>query len=278
MSNTSDILDFYTGLKRGSNLSKNLISTVRDLTLIDISQEIKLVIACDSDGGIGSKPQDIVQVPERILGRFAVRVPLMEIFASGAIPAVVVDTLAVEMNPSGIAIIEGIREELVLAGLDADQMLTGSTEDNVPTVQTGLGVVVVGFVSEEDFNPGGSKDQDVVVCVGMPKSAPEDQVDLDDPDIADTICVRTLASLGYVHDILPVGSKGVVHEQAELAKSAELELLSETDPGIDIHKSAGPSTCILVSLAMSDLNNLRKSIKQPIYVIGTLSGGNINEK
>ena len=273
MSNTSDILDIYGGLKRGSIQSKNLIRTVRDLTLIKISQDISLVIACDSDGGIGSKPHDIVQVPERILGRFAVRVPLMETLASGATPALVVDTLAVEMDPSGKAIIEGIREELALAGLDEDNMLTGSTEDNVPTVQTGMGVVVLGFVSEADFKPGRSKPQDVVVCVGTPKSAPDDDVDLDDPDIADTSCVRTLASLEYVHDILPVGSKGVIHEQTELANCADLALLPDSNPGVDVHKSAGPSTCVLASLPMSNLKQLRKSIQQPIYVIGTLARG-----
>ena len=270
MFETSDISDFYKRLKNGQGSSGNLNRHIRDLTILDISPDIMLVVACDSDGGIGSKEQDLVQVPGQILGRFAVRVPLMEMLAAGAIPAVVVDTLAVEMEPSGRAIIEGVREELALAGLDADKVLTGSTEDNVPTVQTGIGVVVIGFVSATDFKPGSSQNGDIVVCIGKPKSAPDDEVDLDDPEISDTVCIRTLAELDYIHDILPVGSKGIIHEQSELAECADLTILPESNPGIDIHKSAGPSTCVLASLPASQLTDLRIAVGQPVFAIGRL--------
>ena len=103
-------------------------------------------------------------------------------------------------------VVQAVGEELPFAGLDADKVLTGSTEDNVPTVQTGIGVVVIGFVSATDFKPGSSQNGDIVVCIGKPKSAPDDEVDLDDPEISDTVCIRTLAELDYIHDILPVGS------------------------------------------------------------------------
>ncbi|MBC8401172.1 MAG: hypothetical protein H8E14_06755 [Candidatus Marinimicrobia bacterium] len=270
MFEASEISDFYERLKNGLGLNGNLIRHIRDLTIMNISHGVMLVVACDSDGGIGSKEQDLVQVPGQILGRFAVRVPLMEMLAAGAIPAVVVDTLAVEMEPSGRAIIEGIREELYLAGLDADKVLTGSTEDNVPTVQTGIGVVVIGFVSNTDFRPGSSQNGDIVVCVGKPKSAPDDKVDLNDPEIADTVCARTLAELDFIHDILPVGSKGISYEQAELAECANLTILPESDPGIDIHKSAGPSTCVLASLPVSRLSDIRITVEQPVFAIGRL--------
>ncbi|MCK4578748.1 MAG: hypothetical protein KAU50_08150 [Candidatus Marinimicrobia bacterium] len=270
MFEASEIGGFYERLKNGPESNGNLIRHIRDLTIMDLSHGIMLVLTCDSDGGIGSKEHDAVQVPGQHLGRFAVRVPLMEMLAAGAVPVVVVDTLAVEMEPSGRAIIEGVREELALAGLDADKALTGSTEDNVPTVQTGMGVVVIGFVSETDFKPGNSQNDDIVVCVGRPKSAPGDEVNLGDPEIADTICTRTLAELDYVHDILPVGSKGIIHEQAELAECANLTILPKSDPGIDIHKSAGPSTCVLASLPASQLTDLRTTVGQPVFVVGTL--------
>jgi len=270
MFETSEISDFYKRLRNGQGSSGNLIRHIRDLTIMDMSLDIMLVVACDSDGGIGSKEQDLVQVPGQILGRFAVRVPLMEMLAAGAFPAVVVDTLAVEMEPSGRAIIEGVREELALAGLDADKVLTGSTEDNVPTVQTGIGVVVIGFVSATDFKPGSSQNGDIVVGIGKPKSAPDDEVDLDDPEISDTVCTRTLAELDYIHDILPVGSKGIIHEQVELAECADLTILPESNPGIDIHKSAGPSTCVLASLPASQLTDLRIAVGQPVFAIGRL--------
>ena len=49
---------------------------VRDLTKIALGSGFSLVIAVDSDGGIGSRENDIVRVPEYVLGRFAVRMPI----------------------------------------------------------------------------------------------------------------------------------------------------------------------------------------------------------
>jgi len=186
---------------------------------------------------------------------------------------VVVNTLAVEMDPTGLAIIEGVRKEAALAGLTDPGSITGSTEDNVPTVATGMGVVIVGLVDQRDFRPGGSQPDDRVVCVGLPKSAPDDEVSLDDPEIADTATTLALAGLDYIHDLLPVGSKGIIHEQDALAGSAGLILEGEAETGVDIHKSAGPSTCLLASIPPSRLDELRSAIKQPISVIGTLVEG-----
>ena len=50
---------------------------VRDLTLVRVAGPNYLVLACDSDGGIGPKPQDTVSTTGYWLGRVAARVPLM---------------------------------------------------------------------------------------------------------------------------------------------------------------------------------------------------------
>lgn len=269
---STELLHFYERLKRGNAVTADAVRTVRDLLLLELTAGMKMVIACDSDGGIGPKEKDLVQVPGEVLGHFAARVPLMEILASGAVPALVVNTLAVEMEPTGLTIIAGIREETVAAGMDAERMVTGSTEDNVPTVQTGLGVVVIGFVTGEDFRPGKSISDDLVICVGSPKSAPDDEVTLDDPKIADTRCVRILAGLDFVHDILPVGSKGIAHEQSELAHCAGLTLIPREDPGVDIFKSAGPSTCVLASIPPDTIDKVRSAIQQPVFIVGKFVG------
>src|SRR5215831_7603583 len=145
---------------------------VRDLSLLNLAPGVLLVIACDSIGGIGPKPHDTVATSGYELGRLAARVPLEELLACGATPLLLIDTLNVEREPTGAAIIAGVCDEMRDAGMDPANALNGSTEDNVPTVATGVGIVVLGLAAEDRFRPGQAQAGDTVLCVGVPKSAP----------------------------------------------------------------------------------------------------------
>lgn len=243
---------------------------VRDLSMLELNEELWMVVACDSDGGIGPKKLDSVFSPAYDVGRLGTRVPLMEVLASGAFPVSVVDALAVEMEPTGKEIIHGGKDEVAESGLDADLAVTGSTEDNVATVSTGIGVVVIGLVNKSEFKPGTSLDGDAVVSVGIPKSAPEFKVTYNDPDIATPAIVRKLVSLPYVHDILPVGSKGIRYELNEMARTAGLATRYVDPLRVDVDRSGGPSTCCLVSLPADKVTALKKEITQPVSIIGEL--------
>lgn len=241
---------------------------VRDLSVVELFPGLLLVVACDSDGGIGPKPQDTVRVSGYVLGRFAARVPLMELIASGARPFLLVDTLAVEMEPSGREILAGIRDELASAGLEAEVALNGSTEENVPVRATGMGVTVLGLCAAERFRPGGARPGDLAVCVGLPKSAPRDPVRLDDPEIMDLPAALALGSLAEVHDMLPVGSRGTGYEAAQMAALAGLRFEPEPDPGIDLAKSGGPATCCLLAVAPAGLSRVAAATGKPCHVVG----------
>lgn len=263
---------------KGPETAARRLTKLRDLTLVRLAGPLYLVVACDSDGGLGPKPHDTVPVPPELLGRFAARVPLMEILASGARPLVLVDTLSVEMEPTGRAIIEGVKFEAALAGIAGEGAVTGSTEDNVPTTATGVGVTVIGLVMRDRLRPGTSAPGDVVASVGVPKSAPADEVKIDDPDLADVPTVAALAGLPFVHDILPVGSKGIAYEAGEMAASAGLAFEPSSPvlvPGgtpspVDAYKSAGPSTCVLVSLPPERLAELAGAVAKPVSLVGRL--------
>ncbi|MEW6508051.1 MAG: AIR synthase related protein [Bacteroidota bacterium] len=237
-----------------------------------LTDDLWIVVSSDSDGGIGPKKNDTVFSPPYDLGRLGARVPLMEMIASGSIPIMVVDVLAVEMEPTGKEIIKGVKDEAEEAGMNSNAVVTGSTEDNVETVQTGMGVVIIGLVEKNDFRPGKSAKGDIVVSIGIPKSAPEYKVVYNDPVIANTKTVRQLNQLSFVHDILPVGSKGIKHEFYEIGKSAGLRPYYFDVVEIDVTKSGGPSTCCLVSLNKKDLKNLASKIDKPITIIGELRG------
>lgn len=140
--------------------------TLRDLTVLPLGVDLLLVVACDSVGGIGSKPADSHYVAAADTAHFAARVPLLELLAAGARPALVVDTLCVESEPTGAAMAAAVRELAVAVGLDDPAAVTGSTEDNVITQATGVGVTVIGSARPTDLRVGRSGPGDDVVCLG----------------------------------------------------------------------------------------------------------------
>lgn len=247
---------------------------VRDVKIIQLSSEQFLVIGCDSAGGIGPKPLDKVKVGGYIIGKFTARVALMEVLSVGAQPIAVIDTLSVEIHPTGFEIIKGIQREVKDAGLDPGSVLTGSYEKNVPTEQTGLGVTVIGIVPKKDLKIGTSKPGDVVVAIGEPKVGAEVveviQSGKEKEVLADLKDVKTLLSLDFIHEILPVGSRGIAKEIETLTKPHNLAFSFEKGIKIDLEKSAGPSTILLITLPQEKVQKLKPLFQKPITVVGKL--------
>ncbi|MFC2089040.1 hypothetical protein ACFLSX_05500 [Calditrichota bacterium] len=259
----------YQEVKKGKYLFNS--GQVRDLTKIDLSNGYSLIIAVDSDGGIGSRPGDTVKCNDYLLGRLSMRVPLMEILGSGSLPLAAFNVLTFPMDVHAKEIIRGIREELSDAGLGRDFPLSGSTEDNVITRETGLGTMVVGIVHKDDFRPGSSLPDDNVLCVGIPKSAPEDELSIDDTEILKWHHLRKILNQSNVHDLLPVGSKGVLYEAHNMAETAKLKFLANSNSVFDFYKSAGPSTCIILSCTGKFEKTLQKMLDVPIINVGRLN-------
>lgn len=238
------------------------ISRFRDLTIMEEPAKT-LVVACDSIGAIGNKPHDIVAVDPYIVGRFLVRVPLMELISVGANPVAVFNTLAVEMEPTGRSIITGIVDEMRQSGMDGGELINGSTEDNMPTVQTGAGVTIIGEASEIFAKSAAG---DMLCCIGYPKVGNE--VKLDDPDICDLPTMQQLRAIAGVHEIVPVGSKGIRYEAGELLRRNQLAC-AWSDTQLPVDKSAGPGTCAIVTVKKQQLDLLKK-LNRPVFILGSL--------
>lgn len=244
---------------------------VRDLSVLAIAPGVLLVVACDSNGGIGPKPADTVRTSEYELGRLAARVPLEETIACGATPLLLIDTLNVEREPTGAAIVAGVRDEMRDAGMDPAHALNGSTEDNVPTVATGVGIVVLGLAAADCFRPGRARAGDAVLCVGVPKSAPRHRVVSDDPEILRPSALRQLAALDAVGDILPVGSRGLAAEAHDLAAFAGLTFVPDPAATRDLTASGGPGACCLAVVPPDAVSQVRALPGlPPVAVIGYL--------
>ena len=242
---------------------------VRDLSVIPMPDGSHLVIACDSVGGIGPKPGDTVAATAHTTGYFAVRTPLLELLAVGAQPRLIVNNLCFERGREADAMIAAIIGVAVEVGLDRSAV-TGSTEDNVATTTSGIGITVLGSAAPGGLRSGRSRAGDLVACVGLPRSAPAHQLAVGDASMPTIAEVRTALSLPGVREALPVGSAGIASEMIALAGTARLghRLLAGD---LDLAASGGPASCVLISLDPATLVELRAIRPDlPVAVVGTL--------
>mgnify|MGYP000158475790 CR=1 FL=1 len=242
------------------------METKRDISLINIGENRSLVIACDVSGGIGPKSADKIKVSGELIGHFTTRVALMEVLAVGAQPISIIDTLSVEYQPIGRNIIKGIEKAMEEIGLDK-KMLNGSTEDNIETSETGVGITVIGTIQSKNLQINCSNSGDLLVSIGLPMVGQEV---LDSPEMkADIFDLKDLRNKTYVNEIMVVGSKGIKYEADLMAQMSQLKLDYKKGLNLDIEKSAGPATVILVSISKNKFLNLRKSFShKPVHQIG----------
>ena len=244
------------------------VKRFRDLTFIEQENDKYLVIACDSSGAIGDKVDDVIKVPAEIVGYYGARVALMEILSVGAKVLTVIDTLAVEMEPTGRKIIDGIQRQLKEAGMEAI-LLNGSTEENIPTRQTGMGITIIGEVDKNQAKINKSQKGDYVVVLGIPKVGNEINIPVDN-EICSIDDIKTLLNSKVVREIYPVGSKGILYEANYLAKSNNMTLKIYEKLKVDIEKSGGPATILMFTISPEDYEKIRKNIDKPLEIIGEL--------
>lgn len=243
---------------------------------VSFQDGLGLVAACDSCGGIGDKELDVVRVPGDITGRFTARVALLEVLAVGARPCLAAAAVCNEQSPTGEVLLKGVRDELSARGLSS-LPLAISCEKNMPTRQTGLGITVIGTVEGASLRVATTRRGDSVYCLGLPKVGPEVH-SADDPEIVQAEHVEELLNNPQIHDIIPVGSRGISGELASLAGAVGLAFeAGEIPPRLDLYKSGGPSTCLLFTAAPGfrpdQPGSTKKGLKfqsPPLFYLGKL--------
>ena len=241
-----------------------------DVSIMKIPTGHAIVVGSSSSGGVGPKPMDTIKISGRIVGKFLARVASMDVAATGAFPISVSVTLGVEKEPTGNEILEGIRKEIRVLGLESNQVLKGNTEENFETIQTGAGITVVGLANEDELRLGKTVPGDLIVAIGKPKVGNEVIPAEARGEIANLKDVTSLARKGFVHDIVPVGSFGIIHEAKMLAYSIGRQLKIDENTKIDLNKSAGPATVVLITIDKKKLDELPFFIRKPINVVGEI--------
>ncbi len=241
-----------------------------DVSILKVPTGHAIVVGSTSSGGVGPKSMDKIKVNGRVLGKYLARVALMDVAATGAFPLLLSVTLSVEKEPAGHEILEGIKNEALVLGLDPNQVIMENTEENFATTQTGAGLTVVGYANEEDLRLGKTKIGDLLVAIGKPKVGDEVLPADVKGEIADLPTVKLLCQKKFVHDIAPVGTFGIAKEATMMAYvvGRQLELLEDAE--IDLAKSAGPATVVLVSIDREKLSELKSLLNKPSIVVGEI--------
>ena len=236
---------------------KQLLSP-RDILLFETEYGDVWVSAVDSCGGIGTERNDSLQIDPVITGMAAARVALLEIMAAGAKP--VFASLAISSGPHTAGpLMEGVRKILG----DALPIVI-STEKNMPTSMTGLGVTVTGLCKKENLRIAHAKAGDILYCAGRPLVGGETLEA--GVTLFDSGHLKALLENKQVHTLLPVGSRGIAAEAEVLAKESSLKSKLSQNSAVDLYKSAGPSTCAVFS---SD-GRAEFKLDLPVFEIGVL--------
>ena len=248
------------------SLASSIIRTERDVRLIRLDRRKILVVTCDSSGAIGSKALDQVKCPPEIVGKFAARVALMEALATGAKPICIAAPLSVEPTPTGKRVLKGIRSEMKYAGLDSHTPIVESTEKNFKTKQTGVGITVMGLASPSALRIGRCVAGDEVFALGVPCVGAKVLSGELQHIIADPRDASALLRYGLIHEIIPAGSMGIIHEAEVMARDSTLQFRPDDDMRDILTKSAGPATVIL--FACSKVRRALTNIRKPVTRIG----------
>ncbi len=234
----------------------------KDLTYLSVGGET-LVIATDSCGGIGLKENDVLNVPNQVVSSFTTRVVLFELLCAKAEILTIVNNICNEMDLTGKEIIKGITSELQKLNINSD-VITGSTEENMPTSMTGLGVVGVGKCKELPYKPCNSGD--FLVLLGEPKVGEE--IDFTNfSNVVNYEDLQLLINFKGVLEVSPIGSKGVAYESHLLGNINNKTVTLYENIDIDFNKSGGPSTCA-VALIDKDYINKLPTTTSKLTIIG----------
>ena len=145
-------------------------------------------------------------------------------------------------------------------------LITGSTEENFPVTVTGLGLTVIGKINLKIWKFPQIKKNDIAVVIGKPMVGEE--VLNDKGEILTLDMLLKIKNMQMIDDILPVGSKGILYEANEMARTSGLKFYMNDNIELNINASAGPATCAIVAIAEDFLNELQENIDIPICKIG----------
>ena len=237
-----------------SSLYANFIESIRKKKAPLINEKCitlsnGFIITTDNSGAIGQKEQDVVKVPDDITCYFSARVTLLEQWAANSQPeAIIIHNFSGE--DAWERYVKGIRRLFDEIGIPLPK-ITGSTESNMQTLQSGLAVTMIGEPTKRSHKRS-------LNWFTYGKPLVGEQL-IEEPDkIANMKSIYVAIQQNIVGRIWPVGQKGIAKElQALFGHTA-------CNCKWDIHTSAGPSTVVLLGIHQRQNARSKTNIRRTI--------------
>jgi hypothetical protein len=224
-----------------------------------------LALASDNSAGIGWAAEDALPADPYLVGRLTARVAALEVLSLGATPFLSSSTLSFDYESDhGRSLTQGIVDLLAEVSLTQND-LTGSCETNFPARLTCLGVTVLGWAECGRLLLNRVQPGDECYLLGQPLLGPA--VLAGWRTLLDLPTVQQLVSWRELHELLPVGSRGIRRELDGLATAYDLGWSPGPTPAADWSASAGPATCLL-AIGEGGLGQRLGSLDQPVSYLG----------
>lgn len=213
-----------------------------------------LVITSDNSGAIGEKELDVVHVPDDVTSYYSTRVTLLEQLANQAIPKeiILLNFTSEEAWGKYITGINRVFEEVQIPV----PAISGSTETNMPTLQSGFGITMLG----EKQRPLPNLSKLYWFTYGRPLVG--EQLLQNVHQIANLQIIVEALKNQHITQVIPLGSKGLRKELEQLGLWDEVEI--ENVP-YDLTASAGPSTMVLIGVTAEQVANISKILQHDLH-------------
>ena len=213
----------------------------------------ELIITSDNSGAIGQKEHDVVQVPDEMTSYFSARVNFLEQLANFSKPTDII-LLNFSSDAAWQRYISGIQKFFEEVNLEFPR-ISGSTETNIPTLQSGVGMTMIG----KQFRNEKTVENLHWYSYGMPLvgeqllAAPE--------QVANVKKIVQAFKNGLIEQVIPVGSKGVLHELENLG------VMPQNSFPYDETVSAGPSTVVLLGVEQNQMVEVEQFFENYLHSI-----------
>lgn len=215
------------------------------------------VITNSIKSSVGEKDDDHYFMSGEIVGRHAIRLPLMELLSVGARLQAVSVTSMNELVPTTEVMLKGMEVEL---GIMKVPILINS-ENHFKSTVTGIGITLMGRVAKANMLLGRVAEGNQIWLHGAPVAG----MDVTDNThrLPTPEWVAEVASQKGVRELVLCGPDGIASGLDKMCKAYGLNYELNDSMGIDLKKSCGPYGGIVI-VATSDF------VRDDVVLLGRL--------
>ena len=217
--------------------------TGRKIELVTLDAARYLVTVTTSSLGTGINHDDDTIVFPYLLGRLKARSLVGELMSVNAELSVLSATIFLEMIPQGEEIVRGIMDELSTV-YESEIPLQVHFHPHENNGKTLLVMMATGVVFKDRVKIDSSRSRDYVYALGNPKQ-PEEINNLDSKELAKLYCIKELASMPAVHEIIVLNGQSLLDTIDFMERNEGLCMQLSLEDETLLNKKGTGASCLL---------------------------------